>query len=125
MMATSYGVDSNGWLSRRSSTQSRIASLAMWWPSDCDTPRNPSQRTGTTGLASSAPIFFDTASMSSPIRPIGHSDCTVMPLLSGNSASISWISLASFLSPPKTMSFSWKSEVKLISVKVSTPVVPT
>ena len=32
---------------------------------------------------------------------------------------------ASFLSPPKTMSFSWKSEVKFIVPKVSTPVVPT
>ena len=28
----------------------------MWWPSDCDTPRKPSQRTGTIGL----PIFLAT-----------------------------------------------------------------
>ena len=62
--------------------------------------------------------------MSSPIRPMGHSDCTEMPLLSGNSVSSSSISLASFLSPPKTMSFSWKSEVKFIVTKVLTPVVP-
>ena len=34
----------------------------------------PSQRTGTTGLPMAAAAFLDTASMSSPIRPIGHSD---------------------------------------------------
>ena len=62
--------------------------------------------------------------MSSPIRPIGHSDWIEMPLFSGNSTSISSIILASFLSPPKTMSFSWKSEVNFIVPKVSTPVVP-
>jgi hypothetical protein len=97
----------------------------MWWPSDCETPRKPSQRTGTMGLFISLAAFFETASMSSPIRPIGHSDCTEMPLCSGNNCSISATSLASFLSPPKTMSFSWKSEVKFIVPKVSTPVVPT
>ena len=69
-------------------------------------------------------LALETASMSSPIRPIGHSDCTVMPWLSGNSTSISSMILASFLSPPKTMSFSWKSEVNCMVTKVSTPVVP-
>ncbi len=105
--------------------KSRTESLAMWWPSDCETPRKPSQRTGTMTLSSSFAFFLETASMSSPIRPMGHSDWTVIPLLSGNSASTSSMILASFLSPPKTMSFSWKSEVKSIVTKVFTPVVPT
>ena len=69
-------------------------------------------------------LTFDTASMSSPMRPIGHSDWTVMPRLSGNSSWISSMILASFLSPPKTMSFSWKSEVNCMVTKVSMPVVP-
>ncbi len=81
-------------------------------------------RTGTTSLPMSFDFFLETASMSSPIRPIGHSDCTEMPLLSGNRPSISSMILASFLSPPKTMSFSWKSEVKFIVTNVFTPVVP-
>ncbi|MNV96932.1 hypothetical protein D3C71_1919900 [compost metagenome] len=62
--------------------------------------------------------------MSSPIRPIGHSDWMETPLFSGNRVSTSSISLASFLSPPKTMSFSWKSEVKFMVTKAFTPVVP-
>ncbi|MNL45852.1 hypothetical protein D3C87_1685290 [compost metagenome] len=96
----------------------------MWWPSDCDTPRNPSQRTGTIVLLISFFFLRDTASMSSPIRPIGHSDWIVTPLLSGKSCSISSITFSSFLSPPKTMSFSWKSEVNCMVTKVSMPVVP-
>src|SRR3990167_1195259 len=114
MMATSYGVGTNSCSLRvlPSNTQSRMASLAMWWPSDCDTPRKPSQRTGTmVWLSYSLDFFFDTASMSSPMRPIGHSDCTEMPLFSGNSSWISSTIFSSFLSPPKTMSFSWQSEV--------------
>jgi hypothetical protein len=80
------GVDSNGRLfgSVLSNTQSRIASLAMWWPSDCDTPRKPSQRTGTMVLPSySLAFFFETASMSSPIRPIGHSTGSRCPCSAG------------------------------------------
>ena len=63
--------------------------------------------------------------MSSPIRPMGHSDWTLMPLTSGKSMLISSMSFSSFLSPPKTMSFSWKSEVKFMVPKVFTPVWPT
>ncbi len=97
----------------------------MWWPRDWDTPRKPSQRTGTmVWLPCSLDFFFDTASMSSPIRPMGHSDWTEMPLFNGNSAWISSMIFSSFLSPPKTMSFSWKSEVNCMVTKVSTPVVP-
>ena len=62
--------------------------------------------------------------MSSPIRPIGHSDWIEMPFTSGNSSLISSMTLCSFLSPPKTMSFSWKSEVKCIVPQLSTPVSP-
>ena len=43
-------------------------------------PRNPSQRTGTTVLPISLFFFFETASMSSPMSPMGHSDWTEMPL---------------------------------------------
>jgi hypothetical protein len=69
-------------------------------------------------------FFLLTASMSSPIRPIGHSLWMLMPLFSGNSTWISSMILSSFLSPPKTMSFSWKSLVNCMVTKVSTPVVP-
>ena len=97
----------------------------MWWPSDWLTPRKPSQRTGTiVWPAYSLVFFFETASMSSPIRPIGHSLWIEMPLFSGNRSWISSMILSSFLSPPKTMSFSWKSEVNCIVTKVSMPVVP-
>ena len=96
----------------------------MWWPSDCDTPRNPSQRTGTIVFPVSRFFFFETASMSSPMRPIGHSDWMVIPLASGNRSLISSMIFSSFLSPPKTMSFSWKSEVNCMVTKVSTPVWP-
>src|SRR4051794_13323938 len=41
MTLTSYGPVSCS-TSFLSNTQSRIASLAIWWPSDCDTPRKPS-----------------------------------------------------------------------------------
>jgi hypothetical protein len=64
------------------------------------------------GLPISADLLRATASMSSPIRPIGHSDWIEMPLTSGNRSLISSMTLPSFLSPPKTMSFSWKSDVK-------------
>ena len=89
------------------------------------TPRKPSQRTGTMVWPPCSLLFFLlTASMSSPIRPMGHSLWMLMPLFNGNRSWISSMILSSFLSPPKTMSFSWKSEVNCIVTKVSTPVMP-
>ena len=72
----------------------------MWWPSDCETPRKPSQRTGITSISSSSRIFFALASMSSPIRPIGHSDWTEIPFASGKSARISRPIISSRCAPP-------------------------
>ena len=47
---------------------------------------------------------------------------TEMPRFKGKINSISSISLASFLSPPKTMSFSWKLDVTCIATQLLTPV---
>ena len=62
--------------------------------------------------------------MSSPISPTGHSDCTEIPRARGKSPAISSVILASFLLPPKTMSFSWKSLVNWKLTKLSMPGVP-
>ena len=72
----------------------------MWCPSDCETPRKPSQLHGITGRSSSFVTFFATALMSSPMRPTGHSDRTEMPFASGKSSFASLSRSASFLSPP-------------------------
>src|SRR5574341_20969 len=62
-----------------------MVSLAMCWPRDWDTPRKPSHRTGTIGMLSSFATRFETASMSSPMSPTGHSDRMPMPRPSGKS----------------------------------------
>ena len=77
-----------------------MVSFEMWCPSDCETPRKPSQLHGMTGRSSSFDICLATELMSSPMRPTGHSDSTEMPLASGKSSFASRRSTASFLSPP-------------------------